>query len=73
VFCQVEQLKKSKSTKPSSLKAALSALPKTLDKTYQRMLNNIDENDRPNAFTLIRWLAYAQSPPSLGELAEASM
>ncbi|KAK6436813.1 hypothetical protein LTR95_006993 [Oleoguttula sp. CCFEE 5521] len=73
VYCQLQQLKKSKSTQPSSLKAALFALPKTLDETYQRMLNNIDEDDRPYALKLIRWLAYAQSPPSLGELAEASI
>lgn len=28
---------------------------------------------RKEALTLLRWLAYAQSPPSLGELAEAAI
>nr|OQO29670.1 hypothetical protein B0A51_02575 [Rachicladosporium sp. CCFEE 5018] len=62
-----------KSTRPSSLRAALLALPKTLDETYQRMLNNINEADRSYALTLLRWLAYAQSPLSLLELAEADI
>ena len=73
VYCQLQELKKSKSTRPKSVKAALLALPATLDETYQRMLNSIDEYDRPYALTLLRWLAYAQSPPSLDELAEASI
>ena len=73
VYCQLQELRKSKSTKPKSVKAALLALPATLDETYQRMLNNIKEDDRPYALTLLRWLAYAQSPPSLDELAEASI
>ncbi|KAK6435961.1 hypothetical protein LTR95_007848 [Oleoguttula sp. CCFEE 5521] len=73
VYCQLEQLKMSKSTRPSSLRAALLALPKTLDETYQRMLNNINESDRSYALALLRWLAYARSPLSLLELAEAGI
>ncbi|OQN98003.1 hypothetical protein B0A48_16308 [Cryoendolithus antarcticus] len=73
VYCQLEQLKMFKSTRLSSLRAALHALPKTLDGTYERMLDNINEADRSYAFTLLRWLAYAQSPLSLLELAEASI
>ncbi|OQN95615.1 hypothetical protein B0A48_18692 [Cryoendolithus antarcticus] len=69
----LQTLKKSKSTRPKSVEAALLTLPKDLDETYERMLNNIDQDDRPYAFTFLRWLAYAQSPPSLGELAEASI
>ena len=75
VYCQLQQLEKSKSTRlpVSSLKAALFALPKTLDETYQRMLNIIEDDDRSCALTLLQWLAYAKSPLSLGELAEASV
>ena len=73
MFCQLQELKKSKSTRPNSVKAALLALPETLDDTYERMLNNISEDDRPYALTFLRWLAYAKSPPSLDQLREASV
>jgi hypothetical protein len=73
VFCQLQELKKSKSTRPSSVKAALLALPETLDETYERMLNKISEDDRSCALAFLRWLAYAKSPPSLDQLREASV
>ena len=53
--------------------AALRSLPATLDATYERMLTGIEEMLREEALVLLRWLAYAQSPPSLGELAEATI
>ena len=37
------------------------------------MLTGIDESNRNEALTLLRWLVYARSPPSLGELVEASI
>ncbi|KAL9084610.1 MAG: hypothetical protein Q9165_007965, partial [Trypethelium subeluteriae] len=37
------------------------------------MLIRIDPILRKQAFILLQWLAYAQSPPTLGELAEASI
>ena len=55
------------------MKEALLALPATLDETYERMLIGIDPMFRKEATTLLQWLAYAQSPPTLGELAEASI
>ncbi|KAK0950685.1 hypothetical protein LTR91_025479, partial [Friedmanniomyces endolithicus] len=73
VYCQLQVLKESKSSRPSSIKAALRALPKNLDETYERMRNKITGDDRPDALTLIRWLAYVQSPLSLDELAEVSI
>ncbi|KAK3618321.1 hypothetical protein LTR56_024715 [Elasticomyces elasticus] len=73
VYCQLQVLKESKSSRPSSIKAALRALPKNLDETYKRMLNKITGDDRPGALTLIRWLAYVQSPLSLDELAAVSI
>jgi ankyrin repeat protein len=69
----LQELKKSKSTRPRSVKAALLALPQTLDETYERMLNSISEDDRPYALTFLRWLAYSKSPLSLNELTEASI
>jgi hypothetical protein len=73
VFCQLQELKKSKSTRPNSVRKALLVLPETLDETYERMLNNISEDDRPYALTFLRWLAYGKSPPTLDQLREASV
>ena len=55
------------------MKEALRHLPATLDATYERMLTGIEEMFRMEALTLLRWLAYAKSPLSLGELAEATV
>ncbi|KAF2725237.1 hypothetical protein K431DRAFT_216300, partial [Polychaeton citri CBS 116435] len=72
-YCQLQELKKLKSTKPKYVKEALRNLPNTLDATYVRVLVGIDEIYRTEAFTLLQWLAYAESPPSLAELAEAAI
>ena len=69
----MQELKKLKSTKPSYIKEALRTVPETLDATYERMLTGIEKAFRKEALVLLRWLAYASSPPSLGELAEASI
>lgn len=71
MHCQLQELTRSKSTQPKAVKEALLALPETLDETYQRVLEDLDENDHQHALTLLRWLAYAASPRSLDELAEA--
>ncbi|KAK3113155.1 hypothetical protein LTR53_009839 [Teratosphaeriaceae sp. CCFEE 6253] len=70
VDCQPHALKASKSSRPSAIEAALRTLPKDLNETYERMLDTITEADRPHALDLLRWLAFAQSPSSLDELAE---
>ncbi|KAF1820768.1 ankyrin, partial [Dissoconium aciculare CBS 342.82] len=54
------------------VKAALLALPATLDETYERMLQNIAAEDQAYALTLLRWLAYSQAPLRLDEVAEIS-
>ena len=69
-FCQLEELKKLKLTKPSQVEKALTALPASLYDTYERMLVGIDAEYRKEAVILLKWLAYARSPLSLGELAE---
>lgn len=71
VYYQLQELSKSKSTRTKSVKAALLALPKTLDDTDERMLTKIEEYDRAQALTLLRWLAYAGKALTLTELAEA--
>ena len=37
------------------------------------MLNGIAKKDHSGVLSVLRWLAYAQSPPSLDQLAEASI
>ncbi|KAK5109315.1 hypothetical protein LTR85_002866 [Meristemomyces frigidus] len=72
-YCQLQELKKIKVTKPKYVKEALRSLPTTLDATYDRMLATIESLYRKEAIVLLQWLAYAQSPPSLGELVEAAI
>jgi len=62
-----------KSTSPKYAKQALNALPATLDDTYTRVLLDFDEIYHDHALTLLRWLAYARSPPTLGKLVDAAV
>jgi ankyrin repeat protein len=39
-----------------------------LDETYERMLGSIEDRYHDEAVKLLRWLAYAHRPPTLGEL-----
>nr|POE59396.1 isoform 2 of ankyrin repeat domain-containing protein 50 [Quercus suber] len=68
--CQLQELKKLKVTRPSIIIKALYDLPMTLDETYERILLGIEQSCRMDALRLLRWLAYARAPPSLGELVE---
>lgn len=70
VYCQMQELKKSKSTSPKSILLALRSLPSTLDDTYARMLLNISATDRSDALKLLRWITYAKSPRTLEELVD---
>lgn len=72
-YCQFQELKKLKSTKPKYVEAALLSLPATLDETYERILSGIQGMFHDEALTLLRWLAFAQWPLTLGELAEATI
>ncbi|KAI5357718.1 Putative NACHT nucleoside triphosphatase, heterokaryon incompatibility [Septoria linicola] len=72
-ICQLQELKKLKSTKPKRLSEALTTLPRTLDETYERMLVRIEEMDRTDALTALRWLAFSHRPLTLGELVDASV
>ena len=53
-----------------NVQAILGKLPKTLDETYERVLKNIDENNREHACRLLHCLAVAVRPLRVEELAE---
>ncbi|KAK2797580.1 hypothetical protein FQN51_008375 [Onygenales sp. PD_10] len=69
VVCQLDELRKCRNVK--SLDQTLNSLPKTLDDTYERILLNISENDRQDALTILKWLAFSARPVLLEEIAEA--
>ncbi|KAK3612994.1 hypothetical protein LTR22_028355, partial [Elasticomyces elasticus] len=71
--CQLRELKRLKSFKPSHIEATLQSLPATLYVTYDRILLSIEKDVRGEALNLLRWVAYAKSPRSLGELVEANI
>jgi hypothetical protein len=72
-YCQLQELKNLDSYKPKYVKQVLQALPPTLDDTYTRMLTRIKKMYHQEALTLLCWLAYARSPPTLGELVDAAI
>ncbi|KAI7494306.1 hypothetical protein KC367_g8110 [Hortaea werneckii] len=72
-YCQIQELKKLKSTKPKYIEDVLRTLPKTLDETYDRILCAIEERYWQEALTLLRWITYSQEPLTLRELAEAAI
>ncbi|KAN0141499.1 hypothetical protein V8E53_000744, partial [Lactarius tabidus] len=67
VFCQLDMLRH---TVQPDVRAILAKLPKTLDETYERVLNDINENNREHACRLLHCLAVAVRPLRVEELAE---
>jgi ankyrin repeat protein len=67
VVCQLETLRRSAQR---NLRGILEKLPKTLDETYERVLKDINEDNRDHARRLLHCLAVAIRPLSVGELAE---
>ena len=67
VFCQLETLRRSVQR---NLRGILEKLPKTLDETYERVLKNINEDNREHARRLLHCLAFAIRPLRVEELAE---
>jgi ankyrin repeat protein len=67
VFCQLETLRYA--VQPDVLDI-LDRLPKTLDETYERLLKNINENNRRHARYLLHCLAVSVRPLRVEELAE---
>ncbi|PVH69880.1 ankyrin [Cadophora sp. DSE1049] len=68
VVCQLEVLRKC--VKVDALRKALKSLPKTLDETYARILDNIDEEYSQDVFRILQWLAHSARPLRIEEVAE---
>ena len=66
-FCQLETLKH---VTQSGVRVILEELPRTLDETYERMLNNINKRNRRLAHHLLQCIAVAVRPLQVEELAE---
>ncbi len=67
MVCQVDRLCR---TFPASIRNVLDDLPKTLDETYARTLQSIDEEKREYAQRLFRCLTVSIRPLRVEELAE---
>ena len=67
VFCQLEVLRH---CFPANLRSTLEALPKSLDETYKRILNEINNANRLHSYRLLQCLAVALRPLRVEELAE---
>ncbi|KAH9028273.1 hypothetical protein EDB85DRAFT_2147991 [Lactarius pseudohatsudake] len=67
VFCQLEMLRHA--VQPD-VRVILETLPKTLDETYERVLKDINKNNRDHACRLLHCLAISVWPLHVEELAE---
>ncbi|KAF2705369.1 hypothetical protein K504DRAFT_388446, partial [Pleomassaria siparia CBS 279.74] len=67
--CHLETLKTCPT--PRKLNEKLSSMPKTLDETYQRMLEAISPHYVAFARTMLCWLAYARRPLLITEVVDA--
>ena len=67
VFCQLEVLRH---CFPANLRHTLEELPKSLDETYKRILNEINNANWTLAYRLLQCLAVALRPLRVEELAE---
>jgi hypothetical protein len=70
VECQLETLKKCLTV--AAVRKALQELPRTLDDTYNRILDNIPEEYRKEAICVMRLLAVSFRPLTIEEVAEAT-
>lgn len=67
VDCQLGYLRR---RLPDRIRGALDELPETLDQTYQRALNDIDEANWEVAHRLLQFVAVASRPLRVEELAQ---
>ena len=67
VVCQLETLRRSAQR---NVRGILEKLPKTLDETYERVLEEVDEDNREHARRLLHCLAVAIRPLRVEELAD---
>ncbi|KAL9029455.1 MAG: hypothetical protein Q9196_002298 [Gyalolechia fulgens] len=71
VDCQLDTLRAC--NKVSAIKKSLGELPATLDETYERILRAIEPADADEAYRILQWLAFAERPLTLEEIAEAAV
>ncbi|KAL8724248.1 MAG: hypothetical protein Q9166_008054 [cf. Caloplaca sp. 2 TL-2023] len=71
VDCQLDTLRAC--NKVSAIKKSLEQLPVTLDETYERILRAIGPADTVEAYHILQWLAFAERPLTLEEIAEAAV
>ena len=71
VQCQIEELSRLRTDR--DIRQALTRLPSDLTETYLRVLNKIQDSDRPVAARALKWLVYAPRPLRLTEIAEAAI
>ena len=67
VALQLNELKECRTK--TDLKKQLADLPQGLDKTYDRILTGIKENDHSYVKTFLQWLSFSVRPLTLEELA----
>jgi hypothetical protein len=60
-----------KCIKLDGLTKALKALPKSLDETYEHILQTIDDEHHDDVLKVLQWLAFSARPVTLAEVAEA--
>ncbi|KAI0119987.1 hypothetical protein GGR51DRAFT_495851 [Nemania sp. FL0031] len=65
VSCQLNQLAKCRDNR--AVQEALTNLPMTLDETYGRMIEKIEESDRALAMRLLQFLVFSECPLELEE------
>ncbi|THH11184.1 hypothetical protein EW146_g8129 [Bondarzewia mesenterica] len=68
VYCQIDILRDCVNRR--ALTKALNDLPKTLDATYDRILNGIRSHHSEYAHRILQWLAFSLRPPTIRELGE---
>ena len=66
-YCQLETLRW---CPLRDIPTALKELPKTLDRTYERILQDIPERMQKDAHRIIQWLTVSSRPMCVDELAE---
>ncbi|KAH7030625.1 uncharacterized protein B0I36DRAFT_348831 [Microdochium trichocladiopsis] len=69
VTCQLDTLEGCKD--PKVLDKALQSLPKTLDDTYNRIIERIPDEDRPSAIRILQLLAFSERPLHVEEVVDA--
>jgi len=68
VACQIDILKKCRTQQ--DVNTVLLTLPRTLEETYDRILDSISDNYKSDVRAVLQWLAFSERPMRLEEVAE---